>query len=318
MSFRRLALVFSSVALVLSVGSMSAAQAAPKPLPVPYTFLTSAVIAGLGVDADPPGANNWKCKPSKAHPRPVVLMHGILGNKATNWATFAPLLANNGYCVFAMTYGQSPLLPAPASELFGGLIAIEKSAIQLKAFAAKVRKATGASQIDILGHSEGTVVPDYYAKFLGGGKYIHAYVSLAPLWRGTTTAGVSRLMALGTPFGASAGFTSALDPLIAPFTEMSADSAFIKKLRSGGTPAVKGIKYTNIVTKYDELVSPYTSGIQSGMTNHVVQDYCAKDRTEHFEIASDPVAADLVLNALDPAHPRPVPCRLVLPFVGSF
>jgi triacylglycerol lipase len=63
-------------------------------------------------------------------------------------------------------------------------------------------------------------------------------------------------------------------------------------------------------------VSPYTSGIEPGMTNIVVQNQCPLDLTEHFEIAADPVAAADVLNALDPAHPRPVPCRLVLPFVG--
>ncbi|MCW2752411.1 MAG: Lipase [Aeromicrobium sp.] len=318
MSLRRLVLVISSAALILGIGSTSPAQAAPEPLPVPYAFLTSAVIAGLGVDADPPGANNWKCKPSKAHPRPVVLAHGLLGNKATNWATYAPLLHNNGYCVYSLTYGQLSQIPAPGSELFGGLGPIEKSAVQLKDFITKVRNATGASKVDIVGHSEGTVVPDYYAKFLGGAKYIHAYVSLAPLWHGTSPAGISTLLTLGTPFGASALITSVLDPFFASGTQLLADSAFMKKLRSGGTPAVKGITYTNIVTKYDELVSPYTSGIQSGMTNYVVQDYCSMDYTEHFEIAADPVAAALVLNALDPAHPRPVPCRLVLPFVGAF
>ena len=70
------------------------------------------------------------------------------------------------------------------------------------------------------------------------------------------------------------------------------------------------------MTKYDELVSPYTSGIEPGMRNITVQDDCATDYTEHFEIASDPVAAGFVLNALDPAHPRPVPCTVVLPFEG--
>lgn len=91
----------------------------------------------------------------------------------------------------------------------------------------------------------------------------------------------------------------------------------MNKMRSGGTPKVKGIRYTNIVTRYDELVLPYTSGIEAGMTNHVVQDFCAIDYAEHFQIVADPVAAALVLNALDPAHPRAVPCRLVLPFVGG-
>ena len=70
------------------------------------------------------------------------------------------------------------------------------------------------------------------------------------------------------------------------------------------------------MTKYDQLVSPYTSGIEKGMRNIVVQDKCATDYSEHFEIAADPVASVVVLNALDPAHPRPVPCMVVLPFVG--
>ena len=89
--------------------------------------------------------------------------------------------------------------------------------------------------------------------------------------------------------------------------QLLAGSDFIKKMRSGGGPAVAGITYTNIVTRYDELVVPYTSGIEPGMTNLVVQDYCGLDLSEHFQIVADPVAAALVLNALDPAHPRPVP-----------
>ncbi len=90
----------------------------------------------------------------------------------------------------------------------------------------------------------------------------------------------------------------------------------MKKMREGGV-AVDGVDYTNIMTEYDELVVPYTSGRQKGMRNVVVQDHCDTDFTEHFEIAADPVAAAVVLNALDPAHPRPVPCTVVAPFVGS-
>lgn len=49
----------------------------------------------------------------------------------------------------------------------------------------------------------------------------------------------------------------------------------------------------------------------------MLQDVCALDLSEHFEIVSSPVAAALVLNTLDPAHPRQVPCRPVLPFIGG-
>ena len=35
-------------------------------------------------------------------------------------------------------------------------------------------------------------MPDYWLKFLGGARYMHKYISLAPLWHGTTSAGRRR------------------------------------------------------------------------------------------------------------------------------
>ncbi|KQY58618.1 lipase [Aeromicrobium sp. Root495] len=305
------------LALAASALGGAPAQAAPAPLPVPYTFLTSAVIAGLGIDADPPGANNWACKPSAKHPNPVVLVHGLTGSKATNWQTFSPLLANEGYCVFALTYGQIKGVTPPYDQVFGGFGPMEESAAQLSTFVDKVRASTGATKVDILGHSEGTVVPNYYAKFLGGGPKIDKYVSIAPIWHGTDLAALGTLSLIGTPFGVTPIINAALKPYFAAGPQLLKNSDFIAKMRSGGGPIVPGITYTNIVTRYDELVTPYTSGIEPGMKNYTVQDYCALDLSEHFQIVADPVAAALVLNALDPKNPRPVPCRLVLPFVGT-
>ena len=275
-----------------------------------HNFLSSAVLAGSQVDADPPGANDWTCRPTARHPRPVVLVHGTFGNKNTNWQTYAPLLANEGYCVFALTYGVTAGTPTGLDQ-FGGLDGIETSAGQLKSFVTLVRRTTGASQVDIVGHSQGTLMPNYYAKFLGGAPYIHRYVSLAPLWHGTGLGAAAIQQQSAKVFGPSA----AQAPGCTACGQMGTGSEFMEKMRSGGVK-VAGISYTNIVTRYDELVVPYTSGIEPGMTNIVVQDGCATDYTEHFEIAADPVAAGHVLNALDPAHPRPVPCTVVLPFEG--
>ena len=286
------------------------------PLPVPYYFLPSAVLGAIPPNGNAPGTNDWTCKPTAAHPRPVVLVHGLSGNKATNWQTYGPLLKNNGYCVFALTYGVNKTAPTPIDQL-GGLNRMQDSAVEVKAFVNRVLKATGASKVDFLGHSEGTVVPNYYAKFLGGAPKIKRYVSLAPLWHGTDPAGLDTISEFGTPFGVTPLLGQLLAPFFASGPQLLAHSAFWAKMRSGGTPVVAGIEYTNIVTKYDELVQPYTSGIEPGMRNYVVQDFCAQDFGEHFEIAADPVAARIVLNALDPAHKKPVPCRLVLPFVGT-
>ena len=303
-----------SIVVLLGLIGLLAATAAPAaaadPLPVPYQFIPSALLGGMP-DADAPGTNDWTCKPSAAHPRPVVLVHGTAGNRSTNWQTYGPLLKNNGYCVFALTYGVVPGSAYPFSAL-GGMNSIPTSAAELGAFVDKVLAATGASQVDIVGHSQGTLMPDYYAKYLGGAAKVNAYISLAPLWHGTGIGDVQPLLAAA--FGPAAADQPV--PYCAACGEMSASSAFVAKMRDGGV-AVPGIRYTNIVTRYDELVMPYTSGIEPGMTNIVLQDLCPLDHTEHFEIAADRNATVLVLNALDPAHPQPVPCVPVLPFVGG-
>jgi len=304
---RRVAVVLT--ALVAALLPLAPATA-DDPLPVPYQFLPSAILGGMP-DADAPGTNDWSCRPTPAHPRPVVLVHGTAGNRSTNWQTYGPLLKNNGYCVFALTYGVAPGVPYPFSAL-GGMNGMATSAAELKDFVDRVLAATGAGQVDIVGHSQGTLMPDYYAKFLGGAHRIHSYVSLAPLWHGTGLGDVRPLLALA--------FGDAVVEQPAPFCvacgEMSASSDFMAAMRAGGV-AVPGIHYTNIVTRYDELVQPYTSGTEPGMTNIVLQDRCPLDFTEHFEIAADKNATVLVLNALDPTHPRPLSCVPVLPFVGG-
>lgn len=256
MNRRLLTAVLSAIALTIGlIGIGSPAEATTKPYPVPYNFLLPAVAAGLQTTADAPGSNIWTCKPSAGHPNPVILTHGLSGNKNTNWQTYAPLLANEGYCVYALTYGVSPGTPLPAN-LFGGLTSMTKSAVELSTFVDKVLASTKARKVDILGHSEGTLMPDYYAKYLGGASKIDKYVSLAPLWHGTNPAGLASANAYAIAFGFEPLVTGVFAPAFASGPELMAGSAFYTKLRAGGTSNVHGITYTNIMTKYDELVQP--------------------------------------------------------------
>lgn len=301
-------LVVLLTALGLAGALVPAAAVAAERYPVPYNFLPYAVLGGAQTDA--PGTNDWDCRPTRRHPRPVVLVHGTFGNQSTNWQTYGPLLANEGYCVFALTYGVDDI-GGPATEPFGGMRRMQSSARELKRFVADVRRATGARKVDLVGHSQGTLMPSWYVKFLGGSKHVRRYVSIAPLWHGTQVAGAAALTggAFGAPVDSSVPFCVACG-------QFSTDSRFVRKIRRGGV-AVEGIDYTNIMTRYDQLVVPYTSGIERGMTNIVVQDECATDYAEHFQIAADPVAAGHVLNALDPRRRTPVGCEVVLPFVGG-
>lgn len=305
----RLGALLATVGLVLVAAPAAAAGA---PLPVSYNFLQNTL--SVNVAASAPGENDWSCRPTAAHPEPIVLVHGTGGNAATNWVTYAALLADHGYCVFALTYGVAPS-EASSPVVFGGMNEIASSARELQAFVAKVLTTTGARKVDIVGHSQGTYMPNYWVRFLGGARYVDRYVSLAPLWRGTGTSIAGQLNAAGAPYH----FTSdSLVPVCVACGEMATGSRFAT-LMSSGRVAARGVKYLNISTRYDELVLPYTSGQVSGyrsMHNVVIQDRCPTDFTDHFEIASDPNAAQLVLNFLDPAHARPLTCRTVLPFNG--
>ncbi|MCX5042399.1 lipase family protein [Aldersonia sp. NBC_00410] len=302
--------VLATAAFAVALPSVAAtAHADPTPaapLPVPNQFLIDAVRGAvqtlLGPGTSPPGTNDWSCKPSAEHPEPVILLHGLLANRNDNWQTYGPLLKNNGYCVFALTYGSPDGNP---DSLIGGLTSMESSAATLDAFVDRVRHATGAPKVALVGHSEGATMPYWYLKFGGGAAKVSRMIGLAPAVHGL---GGQELASTGIDTGSAGG------PSVFEFL---ATSAFTRKLNEGGI-TVPGVAYTQIVTRYDEIVVPYTTGIinEPGSTNYTIQDFCPQDYADHLSINSDPASARLVLNALDPAHPQPVECTLVLPAIG--
>ncbi len=332
------------VALSLVVGSTVAPSvataASPTPdYPVVWSFLTTAIAAASkdGPNVPPPGSN-VPCTPSAAHPDPVILVHGLAANQNDNWQTLSPYLADHGYCVFSLTYGNMTNLGQPLDEI-GGLTDMETSAHTLAEFVDWVLGATHAPKVDLVGHSEGGTMPDYYLKFLGGSQKVAHFVMLSGLLHGTTLFGVSDLYDLASQFGFSAQ-ANALTSFCGSCTEFLMGSSFMKTLDAPNpeaTPteaatcpydgaAVDGISYTSIATDYDELVRPVTSdfidprcanaGDGIGVDNILVQHQCPTDLSDHLAIASDKVAAQDVLNGLDPAQAQPVPCTLTLPVVG--
>lgn len=286
-------------------GALPAAATVTAPLPGP-------------AQSSPPGANDWSCRPSPAHPRPVVLVHGLGANMGENWQYLSPLLAAEGYCVFALTYGVDPRAIIPPFDQIGGVVPMEQSAQQLSTFVNQVLTGTGATRVDIVGHSEGSLMPDWYVRFLGGAARVDRYVGITPLWHGSDLLALATLEHAGRPLGLSAPVAAGVAQLCGSCPEFLTGSAFLEKLNAGGGPAVPGVTYTNLMTRYDEAVEPYTSGILDapGVTNIVVQDQCGNDVSEHGSMAFDPVVARDVLNALDPVHTRPVSCGVLPPWAG--
>ena len=245
----------------------------------------------------PPFANDFTCKPTAAHPYPVVLVHGTFGQQ-TDWSVLSPVLKASGYCLFSLNYGGS----TPDNPI-QGTGRIEDSAGQLATFIDRVRSASGASKVDIIGHSQGGMMPRYYLKFRGGATRVHRLIGLAPSNHGTTASGILTL-AQAIP-----GATQFLGALCPACTEQTAGSQFLQNLNAGGD-TVAGVLYTVIETRYDEVVTPYTSAFLSGsaVTNIRLQDRCFLDFVGHIAIITDANVFQYVKNALDPAHAAPVFC----------
>jgi triacylglycerol esterase/lipase EstA (alpha/beta hydrolase family) len=303
MGHRLLAITTCSlVGLAIAATSSQAAS-----LPVLYNGLAG--YAHVSPTASPPGANNWSCKPSTAHPRPVILVHGTFADMSDSWQALSPLLYDSGYCVFAFNYGSyagSGLLGVYAT---GNIVA---SAEQLSAFVNRVLAATGASQADLVGHSQGGMMPRYYLRFLGGAAKVHTLVGLAPSNHGTTLNG---LFTLAGYFPGADAFLGLLCPAC---EQQSAGSAFLTKLNAG-EETVPGVNYTVIESANDEVVTPYTSAFLTGpsVTNILLQSQCSLDQGEHLSMPYDHIADTDVLNALDPSDPVTPACTPVLPVVGG-
>ncbi|MER5259432.1 alpha/beta fold hydrolase [Streptomyces sp. NPDC002855] len=265
----------------------------------PTATATAGTASSAASAASSRGWNDYDCKPSAAHPRPVVLVHGTFGNSVDNWLVLAPYLVRRGYCVYSLDYGQLPGVP-----FFNGLGPIDKSAEQLDGFVDKVLAATGAAEADLVGHSQGGMMPRYYLKFLGGAQKVNALVGLAPDNHGTTLLGLTRLL----PY--FPGIEDLLTTKTPSLADQVAGSPFLTKLNEGGD-TVPGVRYTVIATKYDEVVTPYRTQFLNGpdVRNVTIQDLCPVDLSEHVAIGIlDRVAHHEVANALDPAHATPSTC----------
>jgi len=316
------------------------ASAAPATYPVRWDFLADAIATASkeGPNVAPAGSN-VPCRPSAQHPDPVVLVHGLAADQNDDWGAMSPFLADNGYCVFSFTYGNDPSAPGFLNRI-GGLTDMTTSAHVLATFVQWVLGATGANQVDLVGHSEGATMPDWYLKFDGGNRFVAHFVLLSGVIHGTTMWGLSSLYVLAQEHGTGASFGNALGPVCSSCLEFLPSSSWMRELDAvHATPgdgeaatcpldgaAVDGVAYTSIATENDELVRPPTSDFinpacasrHAGISvdNILLQRQCPQDQADHLSVEADPNVAQDILNALDPAQARPVQCSLVLPSVG--
>jgi len=265
-------------------------------------FLLAGQATGRAVAGPSSGFNDWSCRPSAAHPEPVVLLHGLGGNGPGNFSALGPYLASAGFCAYAPTYGEAiPGVPV------GGITPIPQSAAEIAAFIGRVLDATGAAKVDLVGHSEGGFQALYGPKFVPGeAATVARVVALAPPTHGTTFAS---LVTIADSLGANPLTDAILAAGCPACNELTTGSDLVASLNTGPV-AQPGIAYTIIASTHDELVTPYGTEFVSepGLDNETVQASCPLDPVGHIGLAYDGDVAQLVRNALDPAHPVTVTC----------
>lgn len=299
-----LAAVFATACVV------GTAQGGAQPLPTYGPEQTNWPVAQAysvaRPDVFPVGMNDWNCVPSAAHPTPVVLVHGTYTNAYASWSKFSPALHDAGYCVFGLNYGGDPGSP------IGGRAHIADSAAQLQRFVESVLAATGAAKVDIVGHSQGGLMPLYYINNLGGADKVRTMVGLEPATNGVSLYGI-------TTFTAGSDVTHAAENAVNPAVlDFTAGSPFMQELAAGGMTRPQ-VRYATVMSREDLLITVPEAQLPPGPNVHnvVIQDACRDDHTDHVGAIYDSIALRLIRNELDPATAQAAQCHFVPPLIGG-
>jgi triacylglycerol lipase len=166
---------------------------------------------------------------------PILFVHGWSGS-ASNWSTMIARFEKDGYpksYLSAYSYNTSQSNKVDAEK-------------EVKSHVESLEKATGASKVDIIAHSMGSLNTRWYIKFVAGGEAnVDDWVSLGGPNHGTETANVC--------------FSTAC-------TEMRIGSTFLKELNAGDeTPGA--VNYGTWWSPCDEFINPDSSVPLSGATN---------------------------------------------------
>ncbi|KAK2600223.1 hypothetical protein QQS21_005019 [Conoideocrella luteorostrata] len=272
------------------------------------TLALSAVTSALPALQDTRAAavhNDFSCKSSR---NPVVLLHGLGATFYEDINFLHDFLQSKGFCAFSITYGDYDGFP-----LVGGLKAISESSQEIAAFVQEVHSKTGASKVDIVGHSEGAFQSLYTPKFGGIAQIVDNIVAIAPPTHGTSFAG---LIKLAETLGISKGVKEVISKIgCAACADLVSDGAAIRKLNDGTPIVQEGTSVTVITSKYDELVTPTTTSFinEQGVNNIYVQDYCPLDPVGHIGEAYDLNVWNLVLNSLEKQVGRKFICLAGFP-----
>jgi triacylglycerol lipase len=172
----------------------------------------------------------------RAHKRPVLLVHGILGQRHMYWNLFKRRLVSDGFRVHEV------VLPY---ALLGDIrIAARMLADKVDATLAGDK----ADKVDLICHSAGGLVARYYLTYLKG------------------ATNVRHLVTLGTPHGGTYFSYLLQFPFLSIVRQTRPGSHLIQEI-SGPGAIPSGVKVTSLWSPTDMVVLPPESAVLAGAVN---------------------------------------------------
>jgi len=208
-----------------------------------------------------------------APPDPVIIVAG----------TFSPAVANEPLAARLRADGyDARIFELPTL----GLQDINLTARSLGAYVAQVRAATGASRVDLVGHSQGGLVARSYVKDFGGATSVDSLITLGTPNRGTSVANLVSFLGLGNCLSVDA------------CEQMSIGSSYLDQLNAGDD-TIGSVRYTTFRTLQDELVRPVDNAtLYDGATNVLVQSRCWLRVVGHIGLILDGAVYSGIAQAL--------------------
>lgn len=277
--------------------------------------LQAALLATVVIALLPAAAAAAYAPPSRPGPALSVsaakLVAALTCIGALHGASHAPVLLVPGTSLNPSTdygYGWEPALrhlgwPYCTVALPGNAMGDIQVAGEYVVYAIRTMHAAYGGRIDIVGHSQGGMVPRWALRFWPDTRaMVDDLVGVSPSNHGTLDA-----------------IPACAQSCASAFWQQRSNAAFIAALNSA-QETFPGISYTDIYTNSDEVVVPNfgpaasssLSGGGGAIVNVPIQSVCPADLTEHLGVGIyDNTAYALALDAM--THPGPAdPARMAV------
>ncbi|MGB3771057.1 MAG: hypothetical protein WBA00_07930 [Rhodococcus sp. (in: high G+C Gram-positive bacteria)] len=262
---------------------------------------TTAAIVGLLVAATVVVAMPASAAPAPPCRASLLMVHDI-ASSPREWDGWLDDARSRGWCPVVAEFGATPLSDAlrPVAVV-DGLDSLERSAAQIRDLIERTRERTGEAKIAVLGRGAGSLAAAYAAHaYPSASSSISTIVTVGPMWNGTDIGGLGKVAA----FNRSIGVYDALSRVEKPFAEPTCSacgqivsgSEFLTDLADRGP--VPGVRYVDVVTATDGLVTDPLSATALGSDRVVLQSVDPASTVDHFHLPYDASTRRIALDSL--------------------